>query len=190
MPTSNYLITRFFDNFVLVETDLFFFCFDRLSGLLSSKFYFSYFLSIINSFFYNRFVFRSRRFLSKRVGYSRFFSNRNYESFFLSHLYNTFFFLFSINRVNINKLKARFLYLISFFLNRICFSRFFKFYSSLFFLYANNFSSRKHINFFSCNLLSSRLIFSLFFSRYVRYQRNSFMHILWKNNVVFLDLFQ
>lgn len=51
MPTSNYLITRFFDNFVLVETDLFFFCFDRLSGLLSSKFYFSYFLSIINSFF-------------------------------------------------------------------------------------------------------------------------------------------
>ena len=94
IPTSNYLITRFFDSFVFIETDLFFFCFSRLSGLLSSKFYFSYFLSVINSFFFSRFAHRSIAFFSSNLWKSKFFNYHNYESFLLSHLHNTFFFFF------------------------------------------------------------------------------------------------
>lgn len=177
MPTSNYLITRFFDNFVFIETDLFFFCFDRLSGLLSAKFYFSYFLSIINSFFYSRFKFRSRRFLSRRRrGYYRFLPKHNHTSFFISHLYKTFFFLFSINRLN--RLKSSSLSFISSFVRRICFFRFFRLYSSILFLYANKFSLQKKLTFFYKRFFFSRRIFSLFLSKYVRYHRNKAMRLL------------
>jgi len=43
MPTSNYIIRRFFDHFVLIETDVFFFSFNRMAGFVHFKFL-SYFL--------------------------------------------------------------------------------------------------------------------------------------------------
>lgn len=155
MPTSNYLITRFFDSFVFIETDLFFFCFDRLSGLLSSKFYFSYFLSVINSFFFNQFVYRARHFFNKNYRKPCFFDYHNYESFFLSNLHRTFFFLFSKKRVN--KFKYNINILVSFFFRRLFLFRFLKKYSKVQFTYLNKYNiynkrkNNKMIKYFNNN---------------------------------------
>lgn len=47
MPTSNYIIRRFFNYFVLIETDIFFFNFQRLCGSSSFKRYILYFIYLI-----------------------------------------------------------------------------------------------------------------------------------------------
>lgn len=129
MPTSNYLIRRFFDNLVFIETDLFFFCFDRLCGLLSSKYYFSYFLSVIHSLFYNRFV-RSRRYHFTK-----------HDFFFLSNLYYTFFFFFYTNIYTRVRIAYRKHYVCSRSLRTVTFFKFFRHHLML----ARNKKFKKHM---------------------------------------------
>jgi hypothetical protein len=68
MPTSNYIIRRFLDNFVLIETDIYFFDTNRLLGFLKLKQYFYYSLFTFKKHLFR--VSRRKRFATNETVYS------------------------------------------------------------------------------------------------------------------------